>query len=400
MEHASFLSFAPFDNGKWCQCEDCEKQGNRTTRFLLFADRCSRAIRKALTRPVYLVVSAYHETLMVPDRPLPEDFDYERILIEFFPIERCYAHGIKDASCPPNALLNGFLKAWSKLEKFRFLVCEYYNVSTFASAAIPLDRGMEHDLKVYWETGAFGISYMHVSTAQWGELALNNCAFADAAWGKTFSREVFLQKRYGCFAETMKKFYEKLDAFTPVSKPVFHYQGTGKLNAAGNNTVTFSIRRSIENADRPFALEGHCDLEKMEAALRSLEEAAAILAGIVVPGSGKLQERFACDKMRFDYTLTRLRFSVSLVRIRTAERQGDTEKARKEAENLLLHGENLRQVTCAVQHIRAQGAPNEKMYFNGLTASCLQNEYALTLQRYGLTPAPFVPEERVVIVQG
>jgi len=400
MEHASFLSFAPFDNGQWCQCEACQSQGNRTTRFLLFADRCSRAIRKAVKRPVWLLVSAYHETLMTPDQPLPDDFDYERIFIEFFPIERCYAHDIDDSSCKTNSQLNFFLQAWAKLKKFRFFVCEYYNVSTFSSAAIPLDRGMEHDLAVYAQAGAAGITYMHVSTALWGELALNNCGFAGAAWGKPFSREAFLKVRYGASAEAMKDFYEKMECFTPLSKPVFHYQGTGELNAAGNNTVTFSIRRSIENEERPLALENHCDLEKMENALCAMTEAGMILAGVMRSASGVLKERLKCDQMRFDYTLTRLQLTVSLVRIRTAERNGETETAQIEAGKLLVYGEKLREIKEAVQHIRAQGAPNEKMYFNGLTSSCLQNEYAKTLLRYGLTPAPFEPDERVTVIQG
>ena len=61
---AAAVTFAPFDNGHWCECENCCKLGNRTSRLLKLADYCVKRINKALPSPITLIVSAYHETLL------------------------------------------------------------------------------------------------------------------------------------------------------------------------------------------------------------------------------------------------------------------------------------------------------------------------------------------------
>ena len=409
MENVSALSFAAFDNGLWCECEHCTAQGNRTSRLLRLADRCSKIIRQKVKRPVRLVVSAYHETLPPPDPPLPEDFDYDRIAIEFFPIERCYAHEIDDPSCPANALMKKCYEAWSKLQKFQLFVCEYYNVSTFASAAFVFDDTMPHDLEFYRRTGTRFISYMHVSTALWGEIALNNCAFASAADGRDFDLTDFLEKRYGPAADIMRKFYDLLRRFSHISKPLFHYVGKGKMLPDGSNTEKFSFELALKNhsGGYPFFLPGHFEKDVSSGRIPSLTEADALLneADALLSqadpcGNDRIRKCLETDRMRLDFTIRRFHFMTTMLRLLEAEEAGKTGEARRIAEELREYGEAMRKDSVSVAHIRSAGAPNEKMYVNSLTATRLQHLYAEKMAKYHLETAPFSKDEGVTVHQG
>ena len=409
---ASALSFASFDNGHWCECENCRKLGNRTARLLLLADYCSKRLREALDHPVNLIVSAYHETLSPPDIPLAADFDYERILIEFFPIERCYTHAINDESCSGNKLLKEFFEAWANTGKFRLLVCEYYNVSAFASVGLPMDEFMENDLEYYKSTGGDAIAYMHVSTALWAQLSLTNCAFAAAAMNEKFDAEKFLQKRFGSLADKVIPIYEKLRKIAAVSKALLHYQGTGELTADQSNTVKYMLlvqwRKAAKKEPHNFYYPGHFEAEKDNGKAISLKTVLALLDQAeqeinALPdktGDNMLDQRIACEKMRFDYTADRIRFTAELIWLFELEDANDTAGARAMAERLRERGEKMRQEKTGGKYIREKGAPNYYMYFNALTATRVQQQYAEKMLEYGLEIAPFAPEEGVEIKQG
>ena len=70
------------------------------------------------------------------------------------------------------------------------------------------------------------------------------------------------------------------------------------------------------------------------------------------------------------------------------------------AEKLRERGERMRQEKTGGKYIREKGAPNYYMYFNALTATRVQQQYADKMREYGLTIAPFAPEEGVEIKQG
>ena len=405
----SSLTFAPFDNGHWCECENCAAQGNRTARLLLLADRCSKEIRRKVKRPVRLIVPAYHETLPPPDSVLPEDFDYERIAIEFFPIERCYAHTIDDPGCPANAMLKRYYDAWSRLGKFQLLVCEYYNVSTFASAALVFDDTIPHDLEFYRRTGSCYISYMHVSTALWGELAVSNCAFASVAAGLEFSRSDLLEKRYGPAAAAMTHFYELLQRFSHLAKPLFHYVGTGKMRPDGSGTYQFSFEQALlcHRDDPPYFMPGHfeeesgsADIPSLKEAFVLLDEAAGWLERADSDGNKRVRQCLETDRMRFLFTVRRVRFTWTLLRLLRAEKSGAQAEARKLADELRLCGEALRRDTLSIAHIRAAGAPNLNLYVNALTPTRLQRQYGAKMRQYGLEIQPFKAEEGVTVIQG
>lgn len=409
---ASALSFASFDNGHWCECENCSKLGNRTARLLLLADYCSKRLQQELDHPVNLIVSAYHETLSPPDIALPEDFDYEHILIEFFPIERCYTHAINDESCSGNKLLKEFFEAWANTGKFRLLVCEYYNVSAFASVGLPMDEFMENDLEYYKRTGGDAIAYMHVSTALWAQLSLTNCAFAAAAMNEKFDANKFLQKRFGHLATQIIPVYDKLRRIAAVSKALLHYQGTGDLTADKSNTVKFMLlvewRKAAAGQPHNFYYPGHFEAEKDNGKAISLKTVLALLDQAekeinILPdktGDDLLDQRIACEKMRFAYTADRIRFTAELTWLFELEDANDNSGAKAMAERLRTRGERMRQDKIGGKYIREKGAPNYYMYFNALTATRIQQQYAEKMLEYGLTIAPFAPEEGVEIKQG
>ena len=412
LEKVSAVGFAPFDNGSWCECENCAAQGNPTTRMLLLADLCSKAIRKKVKRPVQLIVPAYHETLPPPDMPLGEDFDYERIAIEFFPIERCYAHTIDDPSCPANALLKKCYDAWAGLKKFRLSIGEYYNVSTFGSAALVFDDTMAHDLAFYRRTGSRYINYMHVSTALWGELTLNNGVFAAETGGRPFDLTDFLEKRYGpAAAPVMREFYARLRRFSHLAKPLFHYFGTGETKPGISHfrMARFCLAASLKDpaGELPFFLPGHFEenvssasVPSLNEALKLLGEAEKLLKQADPAGNERVRKCLETDRMRFEYTVRRVRFTVAMIHLLQAEKAGKNGEALRLAGELREYGEAMRKDRLSVAHIREKGAPNLKLYVNALTVTELQRLYMAKMEQYHQNIEPLSAEEGSIVHQG
>ncbi|MCK4967280.1 DUF4838 domain-containing protein, partial [bacterium] len=131
------------DGGKWCECDNCVRQGNYSDRLFNMAHAIQKGIKKALRdgrlhRNVLLASLAYHETLPPPTHPLPNDFDYENFSVTFFVIERCYVHSLADPACTEiNQFLLENYQGWTmgtgRHYKGSIFIGEYYNVSSFKS---------------------------------------------------------------------------------------------------------------------------------------------------------------------------------------------------------------------------------------------------------------------------
>jgi len=381
LEHGSLadvdlLNLAPFDNGHWCECENCRAIGNIATRMLNVAYAVQKAIAQKVSRPVVLVVPAYHETLIAPDRPLPDDFDYSKVLIQFFPIERCYAHGIDDDSCFANDRMNKNLLAWSSLGKFRLIIGEYYNVSWMVSIAVILDKGMAHDIPYYISHGACGIDYMHVSTALWGELAVNNCAFAAALCDDSFDIGDFCRKRYHAAAEGMEAFYDVLRRATANCKCLKHYQACS-YSPERHRCVNYSLTSRLMSDSEELFLPGHFELDRdfgpavsLETTVRLLHEAETMLQKALqtVVADELATKRIQMDIRRFQYTRDIIFFLYTFTQLRLAERRGDDMEVKRLAAEWRIIGEALRKEKTMMAHVREVGAPNLSYYKNGLTA--------------------------------
>ena len=403
---ANTLVLCPFDNGVWCQCENCARLGNKTSQFMHLLYICQKVIKERVSRKVTLITSAYHEMLPIPSEPLPDDFDYDSVLVEYFPIERCYAHDFNDANCLANSALNARLQAWTQNTKFKVILCEYYNVSTFASMAFPLADGMAREIPYYKSCGIDAINYMHVSTALWGELAFNNWTFAQKLWNADADTSDFFEMRYHASAMNMRRFYDILAQAMRNCKLLKHYQ-TMEITEDGR-LVNFCFWRRLADLAKqgPFFPNSHFSYDKdmdglpsLLTTMRLLEDAKACLKEALANCDDEVvQPRLYMDMCRFSYTYDIIHFIEALARLRLNE--DNAELARKAALDLNKYGERLRQEKSMQANIRAEGAPNLKMYMNGLTSTQCQDAYAALMKKYNLPTAPWEPGELRNVVQG
>ena len=301
--------------------------------------------------------------------------------------------------------------AWAELKKFRLSVGEYYNVSTFASAALVFDDSMAHDLAFYHRTGSRFINFMHVSTALWGELAVNNCVFASETGGQPFDFTDFLEKRYGAAASVMRDFYVRLRRFSRLSKPLFHYFGTGEMEPGESHfrMARFCLAASLKDpsGELPFFMPGHFEehrstpeIPSLDDALELLGEAENLLKKADPVGDERIRKCLETDRMRFEYTLRRVRFTVAMIHLLQAEKKGKNDESRNLAAELREYGEAMRKDRLSVAHIREKGAPNLKLYVNALTVTELQRLYMAKMEQYHQKTEPLSDDEAYTVRQG
>lgn len=235
-----YFNLWAMDNGTWCDCSECRKDSVLSYRQLMFAYKLDKAIKKAqsdgiINREIKIIVPAYHETLEAPDKPLPDDFDYNTILTIFFVIERCYNHFIDDLCCKEtNTMLTDYLKPWFNGHfKGEMMIGEYYNVSTFSNMPFILTKVMAHDIPYYYANGSRHLHYMHFSARNWGVFAINNYLYCKLLWNVDVNSEEVLSDyynaRYKEYAHTMKEFYEELEEAGANCKYIKHYQYINKI---------------------------------------------------------------------------------------------------------------------------------------------------------------------------
>lgn len=234
MKNLSYIKLYALDNGNWCQCEKC-KDLPKSYRQLMIAYHLDKAIKKAteegrITRKILISIPAYHETLPPPDRPLPDDFDYNTISVIFYVIERCYAHNINDEKCvETNKMLCNRLMSWvNGYYKGELTIGEYYNVSSFAAMPFILTDRMFNDIPFYYEIGARHMHYMHMTASKWGVTAINNYMYAKLLWkidsDKEELKHAYYISKYGEYADYMRALYEELERICANCKRIKHYQ--------------------------------------------------------------------------------------------------------------------------------------------------------------------------------
>ena len=235
-KYADILHINPLDGGNWCKCEACQEQGNYTTRLMMVVYWISKAIEEArrqgrIRRRILLDCCAYHETLPVPDKPLPEDFDYENTTVVFFVIERCYVHNIDDPICTEsNQMLMKHLSVWCDKNNYKgtMMIGEYYNVSSFAGLPFVLTSRILNDIPLYYRMGARHFYFMHITEKDWGFIAINNYIHGKLLWNAEADGEAlvntYFTARYGSLAGQMRALYEQMEQVTANCKYFKHYQ--------------------------------------------------------------------------------------------------------------------------------------------------------------------------------
>ncbi|MBN1256240.1 MAG: DUF4838 domain-containing protein [Planctomycetes bacterium] len=396
------MNIWPIDNGKWCECDDCQALGNPTNQLLLLIHDCNSEVRKArregrLQREVEIAFLAYHETLPVPSRPLPEGFDHEHIIATFFPIERCYAHPFADPSCTEiNQAMRDYWEAWTRPDcyfKGDMQMGEYYNVALFAGIPVVFMKILAADIPYYYATGARHMHYMHVAIADWGTMALTNYQYAALLWNHELDSATFLEdfmaRRYREQAALMYEFYSLLEKAMGNAKALKHYTGMMGVNrhcfwsslrtpASPENPVELFQTEHFPYAPRERTNNNAPSFLEM---LEMLEEAKGMLdQALLECRDPEVALRLAADARRFRYGRKVVYFLYHFARLRMFENQGDQERAKLEAETLCMYGEALRRITRMVNSLSIR----ERAYKNGLTATWLIEAYEGAMAEYGV----------------
>ncbi len=213
------------DGGKWCHCDACKKQGKPSDRNLRCVYAFDREVKKAqqqglINRDITVLFLVYADVLEPPIHPLPDDFDYDTCIANFFPISRSYNNNFDAPRDPRNAKFLEKLNEWAVAPEryYQGQICigEYYNVSRFRCLPICFMHTMANDIPYYYRhANARYFHYMHVTAGNWGNKALTNYQMARQIWDVETDCEPLWQDyfagRYGPSANAMRAFYESLE---------------------------------------------------------------------------------------------------------------------------------------------------------------------------------------------
>ncbi len=345
---ADYLNVWPLDGGQWCQCEECEKQGNFTTRILLVAYAIDKAIKEAyrtgkIKRRVQLVCPAYHETLPVPDKELPADYDYSNITVVFYVIERCYAHDFDDPICvETNRLLYQRLSAWCDRENYigDLMIGEYYNVSSFAAMPFVLTSRILNDIPLYYRMGARHFQYMHMPARDWGFIAINNYIHGKLIWNADADKEALLSTyftaRYGKLDRQMRALYAQLEKITANCKYFKHYQFmNGKIASLKNTLINAEDLSALTEKDLfptiHMQFRGRVEDPQagpsMEETLQGLEQALTQLLALESAVEESKRNDYVRDVRRLTYgcKVTRFTYLLCLCILKQADTRQEQE---------------------------------------------------------------------------
>jgi len=395
--NVDIVNFWMLDNGKWCECECCARQGNYTDRLFDVCYAVQKAIQQAqrearLHRKVLLASLAYHETLSPPSRPLPADFDYQSFSVTFFPIERCYVHTLADPKCTEiNQFLREHYEGWTtkpdRHYKGSLFIGEYYNVSSFKGLPVLFPSIMAADIPWYYRTGTRHFNYMHTPTHLWGTWTLNQYLLARLLWNVETDSEGLLTEYFRTFYPTTSQhtraFYRHLERATANFKPFKHYAGKDRYSLRRQLTVDsreiFPLKHlrydsyHPETDDGPDVIE---IVEEMRLARKELD--AALLECHDQDEAARLME----DDRRFAYGEAMVFFYYHLIRTAMLHRRGEAALARREFGMVEQYTEKLRAVTDLVAPLenRKAGDANAK---DGFEATQAENVYQFFKTKYG-----------------
>lgn len=364
---ADLINFWTLDNGTWCTCENCTRQGIYTDRLMAVVDAALRALQQAraegrLKRRVQIVSLAYQETLPGPQKPLPPDFNHADCAMTFFPIGRCFAHSFADPACTEiNAHFLDNYEQWTKGAgrnyKGSIFVGEYYNVSSLKAMPLVFSRVMAVDIPWYFKNGARHFHYMHTLTRNWGTWTLNQTLMARLLWNTRCDVDRFLDGYFASYYPTTgavsRRFYADLEELSANCKVLKHY-----VDMPGDRRYHLRARLTDEKQEllpldhlrhephHPVRNDGP-DLGEMEAALGRARVGIdrALLLSRNKTESARLQE----DERRFAYGEAMYRFYFHLVRTAMHHRAGNREDAAREFALVRELGEKLRTMVDVVQ---------------------------------------------------
>jgi hypothetical protein len=399
-KNTDIINFWMLDNGKWCECDNCKKQGILSDRLMDVAYIVQKEIQKAqkekrLNRNIYLSTLAYHETLPPPERNLPKDFDYDHFFVTFFPIERCYVHSLADPKCTEiNQHLLKSYQGWTMDSNRKYkgfiLIGEYFNVSSFKSMPIVFPSIMASDIPWYYRTGTRAIHYMHTPTHLWGTWTLNQFLYSKLLWdaeAKSDSLvEEFFRKYYPTTHEITRKFYGHLETAFSNLKTFKHYAGVyGNLytlrgRLANEKLDIFPLDHLHYDSYHPLLNDGPDIVDMVDELSLARKD---IDAALMQCGGNEIEQaRLEEDIRRFTYGEAMVYFYYHLIRTAMLHRQSEKILAGYEFREAEKYAGILQNITDLVAPLpgKAMGDANSN---NGFEASAAENVFNYFKKIYG-----------------
>lgn len=400
---ADMVNFWMLDNGKWCECDACKRQGIYSDRLMAVIDTILKELQRArsegrLHRRIQVVSLAYHETLPAPQKPLPADFDYDNCAMTFFPIERCFVHPFADPTCTEiNADLLAKYEGWTKGPGRTYtgsiFIGEYYNVSSFKSLPLVFTRVMAADIPWYFKNGARHFHYMHTLTQNWGPWTLNQRLMAQLLWNTHSNVDRLLEDYFRAYYPTttaaVRQVYADLETASANSKAFKHYVWT----ADGQ----YTLRSRFTNAKLPmfplehFRYDDHHPLlndgpDLVETVAAMSRAQAGIDRALLGCADNTERSRLQEDQARIAYGDATYQFLAHLTRTAMFHREGRRDDAAREFAQVVEIGNRLRSMVAVVQSAGLHASS-----VNGYEATQAE-KYAEYFQKiYPVAAAPALP---------
>jgi len=386
------------DCGRWCECENCKKSGNYTSRVFSIMGDLLKEVKLAqakgtLKRKVHIKMSAYSETLAPPDRPLSEDFDYVNSSVSFAPIERCYYHSFADPACSeinakPLRDYQGWTMGAGRNYKGQMTISEYYNISSLKSLPTLYTKVISADIPWYFRNGARHFRYMHTLTKLWGTWTLTQNLLSELLWNVDADVNKFLDDYFALYYPTTKehtrKFYEHLETAMAQTKSFKHFVFTTK------GAFTFRSWTGLITGEKKniFPLD-HMKYKKYSPVTNDAPDMVEIIdemrlarkeidAALIQCSNKKEQARLLEDERRFAYGESMINFFYHLVRTAMFHNKENIVMAKHEFALVKNYADELKQVKDLIQ-VASEDANDE----NGFIATQMVDVYELYEKRYG-----------------
>ena len=402
LSDTDYLNFWMLDNGRWCQCEQCKRLGNETRKLCLVVYQLSLEIKKALKdgrlkREITILFPAYHETLPLPDLPLPDDFDYEHCIATYFPIERCYVHHLNDPACTEtNCYLFKEFMQWAPITESTYqgelAVGEYFNVSSFSSISTSFQEKIAYDIPFYYENGVRHMYFMHMIAKEWGALSLTNGLFYSLLWNvkinaENYKRE-FCRLYYKEVSDIMEPFYALLEQGSSNMKYFKHYQYLYDEKGKHRQALFAKLNQMELSEEDIFPLK-HMQYDEV------LQDSNAGISVVQMmecyDQCRKLLEkaRYECtdeitaarleeDTMRFEYTYDSLRYLFHMSRLAIFHAKGKKMMAQCEYQIAAKYAGQLKNTTRPLE-----GLLHFEFYRDGLGATWAEEAFEKYSRVYG-----------------
>lgn len=253
--------------GKTCSCSECRKLGNGADQNLYLLSNLFAKLEGALGRNIMLNTIAYEPTatLEPPTRPAPRNLVESGAFVIFYPISRCYRHGLGDPECEQNRSYRNALVGWHQsVPELSLWMGEYYNISFFQDLPLVFTRLIPSEIRWYFDHGCNGGTYMHNFAPCWGVRALTQLQHTQFLWEANTDAEAFgeeyFRSKYGLHARAMRQVYADVEkGFADIASwRYFSFGASGFLKQWGGEI----------HPEKPFALPHFPEPGSAKTALR------------------------------------------------------------------------------------------------------------------------------------